>query len=423
MPTSEAVATGGTASAGGTKRPKNRRVQIAMAAAELFCAHGYHGVGIDEIAASVGISGPAVYRHFPTKYAILVEATRNLVDATLTATKPPPGAGDASARIDDVLGALARLAVERRRVGGLYQWEGRYLAPEHRAEFRAGLATLVGRLERPLRRLRPALRPAGADALARAALSVFGSVTTHRATLTKGRAEQTLCRAAWTLLRADPMTLPGSTDGAASGTARRAPTSRAGAAPPAPPAAPAPLAPRRETILTEALPLFRRFGYHAVGVDDIGRAAGINASSVYRYFPSKADLLAAACYRASERLAAASEAALVGATGPADTLARLLAAYVGYVFDNSDLVSVYLAENNNLPERDRHDLRKTQRLNVEEWVRLLTSVRTDLPATEARLLVHAAFTLVSDQGRAVRFTRGIGAEREITRLATTVLHA
>jgi len=191
-----------------SKRPKNRRAQIAMAAAELFCAHGYHGVGIDEIAAAVGISGPAVYRHFPTKYAILVEATRNLVDATLTATKPPAGAGEPAERLHGALGALAGLAVERRRVGGLYQWEGRYLAPEHRAEFRAGLATLVGRLARPLRRLRPELRPADADALARAALSVFGSVATHRAPVTKGRAEQALCRAAWAVLGAEPMTAP-----------------------------------------------------------------------------------------------------------------------------------------------------------------------------------------------------------------------
>jgi hypothetical protein len=86
-------------------------------------------------------------------------------------------------------------------------------------------------------------------------------------------------------------------------------------------------------------------------------------------------------------------------------------------------VSVYLAENNNLPERDRHELRKVQRLNVEEWVRLLTGVRAGLPAGEARLLVHAGFTLVSDQGRAVRFTREAGAEAEISRLAATLLHA
>jgi AcrR family transcriptional regulator len=415
MRASEVVAGGGTATGRGTangggtataglKRPKNRRAQIAMAAAELFCAHGYHGVGIDEIAASVGISGPAVYRHFPTKYAILVEATRNLVDASLTATKPPPGAGDPAERLDTVLAALAALAVERRRVGGLYQWEGRYLAPEHRAEFRAGLATLVGRLARPLRRLRPDLPAAGADSLARAALSAFGSVATHRAPLPKGRAEQTLCRAARAVLAAEPM----------------APRGRAVPADASP--GPDPTS-RRELVLARALPLFRRLGYHAVGVDDIGRAAGINASSVYRYFPSKADLLAAAYYRASERLAAVAEAALAGAGAPADALDRLLASYVGFVFEESDLVSVYLAENNNLPERDRHDLRKTQRLHVEDWVRLLTGVRAGLPAAEARLLVHAAFTLISDQGRAVRFARGVGAEPEIARLAATVLHA
>ena len=45
--------------------------------AELFCERGYHRVGIDEIAAVVGISGPAVYRHFPNKYAMLAHATRD----------------------------------------------------------------------------------------------------------------------------------------------------------------------------------------------------------------------------------------------------------------------------------------------------------------------------------------------------------
>jgi AcrR family transcriptional regulator len=76
---------------GGRKRPKDRKAQIAQVAAELFCARGYHGVGLEEIAAAVGISAPAVYRHFENKYAILVLATRDLVDATLTATdgRPP----------------------------------------------------------------------------------------------------------------------------------------------------------------------------------------------------------------------------------------------------------------------------------------------------------------------------------------------
>jgi AcrR family transcriptional regulator len=180
---------------------------------------------------------------------------------------------------------------------------------------------------------------------------------------------------------------------------------------------------RHEILLTEAIRLFHRLGYHAVGVDDIGTAAGINASSVYRYFPSKADLLAAAYYRASERLAAMTESALNGATDAPEALRRLVDSYVTFSFEQSDLVSVYVSENNNLPHHDRHQLRRTQRLHVEEWVRLLTTARPGLPAVEARLLVHAALNLVSDLGRAVRFARGAGTEALVTTLAGVGLNA
>ena len=48
-----------------------RREQILAAAAELFARHGFHGVGIDDIGSAVGISGPALYRHFRSKDAML----------------------------------------------------------------------------------------------------------------------------------------------------------------------------------------------------------------------------------------------------------------------------------------------------------------------------------------------------------------
>ncbi|GGP83433.1 SACE_7040 family transcriptional regulator [Saccharothrix coeruleofusca] len=52
---------------------QTRRDQILSAAAELFARHGFHGVGIDDIGAAVGISGPALYRHFRSKDAMLGE--------------------------------------------------------------------------------------------------------------------------------------------------------------------------------------------------------------------------------------------------------------------------------------------------------------------------------------------------------------
>ncbi|GAA1903986.1 TetR/AcrR family transcriptional regulator [Streptomyces sodiiphilus] len=50
-----------------------RRRQILREAARLFAERGFHGVGVDEIGAAVGISGPAIYRHFAGKDAMLAE--------------------------------------------------------------------------------------------------------------------------------------------------------------------------------------------------------------------------------------------------------------------------------------------------------------------------------------------------------------
>lgn len=50
-----------------------RRQEILDAAAELFAARGFHGVGVDDIGRAVGISGPGLYRHFVSKDAVLAE--------------------------------------------------------------------------------------------------------------------------------------------------------------------------------------------------------------------------------------------------------------------------------------------------------------------------------------------------------------
>lgn len=49
-----------------------RRDEILDAAARLFAERGYSGTGVDDIGAAVGITGPSVYKHFPSKDAILV---------------------------------------------------------------------------------------------------------------------------------------------------------------------------------------------------------------------------------------------------------------------------------------------------------------------------------------------------------------
>ncbi len=42
----------------------------------MFATHGYAEVGIEDIGNAVGIAGPSVYNHWPTKLDLLVTALR-----------------------------------------------------------------------------------------------------------------------------------------------------------------------------------------------------------------------------------------------------------------------------------------------------------------------------------------------------------
>ncbi len=50
-----------------------RREQILDTAARLFAERGFHGVSVVELGAACGISGPALYKHFESKDAMLAE--------------------------------------------------------------------------------------------------------------------------------------------------------------------------------------------------------------------------------------------------------------------------------------------------------------------------------------------------------------
>lgn len=51
----------------------SRREQILSTASALFAERGFHGVSVADLGAACGISGPALYRHFPSKDAMLAE--------------------------------------------------------------------------------------------------------------------------------------------------------------------------------------------------------------------------------------------------------------------------------------------------------------------------------------------------------------
>lgn len=80
-----------------------RRTQILDTAATLFAAKGFHGVSVAELGAACGISGPALYKHFPAKESILAEMLVSISEELLrVGEERVAAAGDAP-------GALAAL--------------------------------------------------------------------------------------------------------------------------------------------------------------------------------------------------------------------------------------------------------------------------------------------------------------------------
>ncbi len=82
-----------------------RREQILATAAELFAARGFHGVAVTEIGAACGISGPALYKHFAGKDAVLAEMlvsiSRHLLGAGRERAAAAGGAAYAVAALVD----------------------------------------------------------------------------------------------------------------------------------------------------------------------------------------------------------------------------------------------------------------------------------------------------------------------------------
>lgn len=83
------------------------------------------------------------------------------------------------------------------------------------------------------------------------------------------------------------------------------------------------LAARRQQILDAARTCFLRNGFHATSMQDVITAAGLSVGAVYRYFPSKTELIAAIAGQVAEEIRGAL-ADLAADDGPslAESMAR-----------------------------------------------------------------------------------------------------
>lgn len=152
---------------------------------------------------------------------------------------------------------------------------------------------------------------------------------------------------------------------------------------------------RRELILHEAAKMFAARGFHGVGIDEIGAAAGISGPAVYRHFASKEALLSEMLAGISQRLLAGATARADSAAGPVEALDDLIDFQVAFALDEPELIVVHDRDLASLPAADRHEVRRLQREYVEIWVSLVRRLRPEAPEACARSAVHAVFGLIN----------------------------
>jgi AcrR family transcriptional regulator len=153
---------------------------------------------------------------------------------------------------------------------------------------------------------------------------------------------------------------------------------------------------RRDEILQIAVGLFASRGYHGVSMDDIGSAAGVTGPALYHHFAGKEAMLAAALMPVSDGLLQGGRSRVAEHPGdPRAALESLVDFHVEFALANPAVIALHLHELDRLPEEPRRQIRKLQRLYVEEWVGTLTAMRSELSPSEARVLAHAAFGLMN----------------------------
>jgi AcrR family transcriptional regulator len=136
---------------------------------------------------------------------------------------------------------------------------------------------------------------------------------------------------------------------------------------------------RDEEILDAAEKLFYERSFDGIGVDEIGKAAGITGSAIYRHFPSKDAILAALFDKTLDtllvRLGEPDE-------DPAADLDKLVRAFVSLTKSHERLVSIWLREQRSLAERYRREHDRRQRRVTDRWIGCLKRCYPDRSSDE-----------------------------------------
>ncbi|KAF0957633.1 Transcriptional repressor Mce3R [Rhodococcus sp. T7] len=186
-------------------RDPARRYRILAAAADLVARNGFNSVSMAEIGAASGITGSAIYRHFDSKSAVLVELFDSAIDRLLD---------DAERTLDSGIGleqALRELVegqiefvVGKREVAQVYHNEIHNLPEDDRRRLRRKQRLYLEEWVHLVDELRSDLDDGEARAVVHAAIGAIQSTLFHSVGLPIDRLRQILADSALAILGVAP---------------------------------------------------------------------------------------------------------------------------------------------------------------------------------------------------------------------------
>ena len=352
------------------RRPKDRRATIMAVSAELFAGRGYAATGIGDIAELVGVTPGAIYRHFSGKEDLLQAIFSDILAEFCDAAVPAAGAAPQDA-LQEVVTRSVRLAMARPHQVTAYFTERRAVPETADAQLREGERRLGRQWEAVIRAVVPDVSRLDAGLRERAVNGALEMLAARRTDIPAQRLTTLFTQALLAVLTAPAA--PGARPDAA-------PVRRTWAAPQS----------RRQQIRQAAALLFRRYGYRQVGVDQIGKAAGVSGPTVYGTYDSKAEILADVYDYAVIKTEIEVERAIARAGSAAEALTLIMGVYAEIALDDANVVALLARELDELPEADQVRLRNRRAGMHTMCVTVLRQVRPELSEPEARLLFAAA---------------------------------
>ena len=380
-------------------RGGRRTEQIVRAATHLFQDLGYQNVSIDQIGAAVGLTGPAVYRHFKGKHDILVQAlmtqTALVEELAVRADEDGESPGE---QLELFLEGLSDLTANGDEAT-LWRREQRHLQAAERDTFRDIFSRFHQRIAAKIAAAHPETSDHQADLLGFAVLTMYSNTPSIRGGLPPERLIEIQAAIAHMIIGCElPEPGPGAEPEPVPG--QRKPAGR------------------RERIMEASARLFDERGFYDVRIDDIAKASEMSVATLYQHVTGKSQVLRAILERGAEGLLYVTADALALATTPEQALDALIRTYVRQALGvHGRIMHILATDLLYLSEDEQSALRETQREYVAEWVETICALASHLAPADARALAQAVIGVITDVSQTPRLRERPGIADELAVLA------